>query len=1032
MSDFEDFSQSSGSSNSGSKDSKDDDQYRGIFVQELNETIQNLENGLIDLEADPINREKINGIFRLFHNLKGSSAMMEFHILKEVAHYAESLLNFGREGKILFRSDHIDSFLDALSAIKEIAQRIEDDGSEGEERYFGLLQRLVDFSKPDEGQPGAAEKKEEAPDEVQKAKKESDQIKVSRDVIEQMMLLVGEFMQLKNKIKWLRDRFRDRDYDDHCQELDHFSAKLQRNILKLRLSPIKPIIQSMRRVVRTTAQQTGKKIELDVGGEDTLLDRSILDILSDPLMHLVRNAIDHGIEEEEERIRSNKGQTGNVSIKASYKSGEVHIAVTDDGKGINADYLKEVCIRKGFMTKEETDNLSLQESLQLIFLPGFSGAKKVTETSGRGVGMDVVKAAINGVGGEIEIQTEVGVGTTFTMRLPLSLAIVECLGFKVGQQTYAIPQMNVEEVLSFTSSFVQENMKIVDTGAKILTVRDLPTPILPLSDIFDVSNTKSEALIQVRQGKSSFILEVGEILGPLSIVSQAVPKTFSGNTPFSGITTQGDGSLLFQLDVTLLAKYIDSKVSSSRKKESANRGIAGTSQENSLMTSSDIRRLQQKTIAFSNNLNFCIPVQRAKRVVFVTANQINEFGENGRSFITLEGQTIPIIWIEELVLNQKRIRQHTYSLLIFTYESSFYGIPMCTFHGIERMPDTYDTDINEPGILGTTVIKGQTFLCLDLASVVPLYIHGRVEKVDPVLLADAPKPRVLCAEDDKFFATELAATLRAAGYEVVMFEDGLLAKEALMNAEFAGSIDLCVTDIEMPRLTGLGLTRWMRAQDSTRDIPIVAYTAITTQEMRQKMMSAGAKAFVSKMSLEELVDITERILNGGSAQEGKDDGMKDASMAIDRTVTFRLGEDWYGLPMDYIKEVSPITISAEIPRAQAWINEVTAFRGSMIPVVDLRKYVGLPSDELPTEQAIVEVDSIVFAIKVGKIGEVLINDHLHTGEGIPKVSQNQIALAQFVQKICRYSDQNIFIVNPSAIAEVIQGIAEVKDEEFAA
>ncbi|MGE0173265.1 MAG: chemotaxis protein CheW [Oligoflexales bacterium] len=1020
MDDFTDFSKITESAEPTSAAAPAPEEYLGTFIQELNEIVQNLESSLIDLETQASDGKIINQTFRLFHNLKGSSASMGFDVLKDLAHFSESLLDLARSGKMTIESRHVDLFLEALSAIKITAEKISTTGKQGTDRYFDVLHKLVLAEKEtrdslDSNKGPNTSKEAESAGSAEKKNTDLDQIKVSRSVIEQMMLLVGEFMQIKNKINWLRSRYKDREYYDNCHELEQFSGKLQRNILKLRLSPVKPIFHSMRRVVRSTAQQVDKKINFEIGGEDTLLDRSILDVLSDPLMHILRNAIDHGIEKDTDRVTSNKPEVGNVILKASYRTGEVHISVTDDGRGIDPARVKAKAVKLGIISESQAHAMTPQEAYQLVFLPGFSGAEQITETSGRGVGMDVVKERVTSIGGQVDIQTEVGAGTSFTLRLPLSLAIVECLGFRVGSQTYAIPQMNVEEVFSLTSPIVQSNVRLLENGNKVLVVRDSVAPILDLPKILEEkSKTQPEALIKVRHGKFRFILEVDHILGPMSIVSQPLPRTFSKRAPFSGITKQGDGSLLFQLDVVKLFSYVESTSTRVSRKSDHNRGAVGTDQEGALLTSSEVRRIQQKTIAFRNNLNFCLPVQRAKRIVFITKEDISEIGEGGRSFITLDGKTIPLIWIEETLLRQKRIRRDNYSLLIVQNENETFGVPMVEFKGIERMPEVYDTSIAESGILGSTVIGKDTYLAVDIPGMIRMFQGKEVVRKHSRTQNEARPITILCAEDDKFFASELTSTLRAAGYNLVMCEDGLIAKNKLEDPAFVSTIDAIVADIEMPNLTGLALCRWLKGTKHAAHLPVIAYTAITTEEMREKMMSAGAHAFISKMALDDLSKTIHKVLKGDKIDNTKPEVVKVAK--IDRMVTFQLGTQWYALPMENIKEVSPKSPSADIPGADPWMRKVTAFRGSMVPVLDLTKYIGGDQAVKTLEQAILEVDSYTLALRVNKIGEVVIKSQLTVGDGLPKVSQAESMFTELVSQVATYQNQILFILSPSKLA----------------
>lgn len=995
-------------------ESPEDQETLAAFVQELSDSILNLETGLIDLEKDVSNKDKINAVFRLFHNVKGASGMMSLTTLMEITHWSESLLDLARKDQMTLQSHHIDALLESLSAVREIAERLKATKKEGAQRYFHLLAKLSDLiDKAASEGVQAVEKSEQAAAEVADGPRhrDDDMIKVSRHLIDQMMLLVGEFMQVKNRFDWLSRRYEDDpELFDNCRELEAFSGKLQRTVLKLRLSPVNPLFQSMHRVVRATGQETGKRVQLEIIGGDTLLDRTILDVLSEPLMHILRNAIDHGIEGGEERAAANKPADGQVQLRAAYRSGEIHISITDDGKGLNAEKIGKKAIEKGFVTTEQVANMSPTEKVNLIFLPGFSSAEVITQVSGRGVGMDVVRSTIESVGGQVEIQTEVGVGSTFNLRLPLSLAIIDCLGFRVGEQAAAIPQINVEEVYSNVSQVVRQNLTRLKDNALVLVVRDTPIPVIDLRTVFGTTGPEPLAYIVTKHGKTRFALAVDQITGPISLVSHPIPSAY-GKTPLSGITKQGDGSLLFLADVGKLSALIHhSPVDQGRKNSYMT--TDGRTETAAMLTSSDIRRLQQKIITFQNIQNFCVPVQRAKRIVHVEAHEINEFGDRRQSYVTIDSQTIPLIWVEELLLNAPRIRRPSYSMVIFQISEQQYAIPLADFTGIKRMPENYDRTLADVGINGSTVIDEQTFLLLDLHGLVDKFRNKPIEKK-----AKSDRFHIVAAEDDMFFATEMLASLRGNSYEVTHFKDGLEAKNALEDEDFVKTVDLIITDIEMPNLNGLGLMRWIKSCAHTKHLACIVYTAISTTEMRMKSFQAGAAAMVSKMSMDHLLNEVKRV-----RESGADGGNLNASMAepaiakVNRIITLQIGEHWLGLPMDGIKEVSKRTASAPIPGASRWMPSVTFFRGHVIPVIDLGELLGVPSDGELRDQAVLEVNGVVFAVKFERVVEVLPLSSLTQGDGIPSIDEETTRYAGFTRTSYSYGEQVLALLDTSALA----------------
>lgn len=1014
--------------------SQQDREFLNTFLAELDETVEKLELTIMDLESAPKDAEIINRSFRLFHNLKGASSMMGFNTLKDLAHYTESVLDQCRSGTRAVDPDLIDVFLESIRAIKHMKSIIHRTGVEGDDRYFALLSRLAVLHATGSGKSSISPEGTLEDDSDQAKSPLNDQIKLSRSVIEQMMLLVGEFMLIKNRFEFIKNRYgRDRDFLDSCAELDQFASKFQRHILKLRLSPVGPVFDSQRRVVRATAKQTGKEINFEVRGKDILLDRNILDVLSEPLMHMIRNSIDHGVENAQARSGLNKPEKGNVSLNAEYKSGEVHVQITDDGKGLDPEVLKGKAIEKGLLSEVDAKAMTAQEAFNIIFMPGFSGAAKVTETSGRGVGMDVVKAMVESSGGQIDILSEVNIGTTITLKFPLSLAIVDTLAFEVGLQTYTIPQVNIEEVLSSRSSVVEENRRYLEGGSSVLIVRDEPLPILTLGRIFDSGEFSSEALIQIRHTKFRFILEVGKIIGPMSIVSQPLPSNYGDDAPFTGVTNQGDGSLLLHVDIAKLFSRIKSMASPiGKKSQSGNRGIAGTGQESSFMTTSDIKRLQQKTITFKNNLHFCVPVQRAKRIVFIRQSDIYSIEPNGQSYVTLEGETIPLVWVEEVISKSARIEHESYSLMIFAHNNANYGIPMVHFLGIHRMPENYQTEMSQDGVLGSTVINEITHLALDLLGIVDLVMKSSGKYVETLQQSADHKQayRVLCAEDDSFFASELCSTLKGHGFDPVLFEDGLYAKEALGSKDFADSIDLIVTDLEMPRMTGLSLLRWIKSIPHLAEKPSLAYTAISTNEMKKKVMAEGAVGFVSKMALDELIEICVEYKDG--REVAKNTKIKSADLEIakarkmDRIVTFKLGQNWFGLPMEHIKEVSPAGRCARVSADNPWMDTITSFRGQFVPVLDLGAYFKMGGANDFHEQAVVEADGCAIVLMVERVGEVILMSHLDFGDGVSHLGKSEERVAKHIQNVCRYKDDVIAILSAQSLSHLVDESSQVR------
>ncbi len=1001
------------------------------FVQELEESIANLEQKIVELESSPNNGNLINDIFRSFHNLKGSSSMVGFKVLPELMHYAESLFDHVRSGRCAITQAIVSLLLDVLSAMRDIRERIKESGSEGHLRYFGILAQLEEMtsaaanSNQSDDDSSASNAKD---DQVRRdPKNESDEyIKIARSLVDQLMLVVGDFMLVESAFQFMLKRYAsDWNFVENCQQLSHFSNKLQNTVLRMRLSPIKPVFASMHRVVRATAQEVSKQVTLEVNGADTLVDRSILDVIADPIIHMLRNAVDHGMESADERVKVGKASEGQVTLSAFHKSGEVVIQISDDGKGIDPERIKRKAIERNFITQQEAISFSEYELQNLIFLPGFSGADTVTKISGRGVGMDVVKATVEKLGGTIDLISNPGSGTTISMRLPLSMAISECLEFRLSNRSYAVPQVCIEEVFSMDSPLVKDNLRSVNDGSRVLSLRDTLIPVMDLAAAFGiVSEPVDRHLIQVKFGNTRFALEVGKIVGPCNIVCQPLPAVFATDAPFSGLTRRGDGSLMFQVDLGRLATRIHNQIDVRSGHSAKIRG--GTT-----ITSSDLRRLQQKIALFTNYEQFCVPVHVIKRIVAIRKEDIHVV--DGRKYITLEDITVPLVWVEEHLLSKSHIERDDYAVIIYQVEDKTFGLPMDEFHGIVRLPTQYDNTLRSDAITGTTVIDQRTVTVIDLfgLSARAFGADVKAQKARSVKVR-----KVAIAEDDAFFREQLIAFLKSRNIDSVAFPDGLALKEFMEHPENLQGIGAILSDIEMPRMDGLSLTRWIKGNESLKSLPVLIITSLTNKEVMRLAMSAGASAFIPKMHHQQVMTDLKRIESGlAHSDASAAHGDAQHSQVSRRAVTFTIANHAFAIPMDVLKEVSHTSKNLPVPDFPAWMDRVTAFRGKMVPVIDVAKLFAIsPSQNSSADhQIIVESDGAIAALLVDAIGEVVLMSQLSPGEGICKSTTQDIKIAPFLKGVFQKDQKVISLIDHTVILNIYQskGLVNQRKESAA-
>ncbi|MBP3544056.1 MAG: chemotaxis protein CheA, partial [Lachnospiraceae bacterium] len=378
-------------------------------------------------------------------------------------------------------------------------------------------------------------------------------VRVDLDKLDVLMNLVSELITAKNGIVSVSDSEKSgatQAIREQVEYLESITTNLHESVMKVRMMPIESVVSRFPRMIRDLSKKLGKKMELYMSGEDTELDRTVIDEIGDPLMHILRNAADHGLESEEERIERGKPATGSIFLDAYQDGNNVVIEVRDDGNGIDVERVREKAIDKGTITREQAANMDDKEIIDLLFRPSFSTAEKISDVSGRGVGLDVVKTKIEGLGGDIEVRTALGEGSTFIIRLPLTLAIIQALMVTLGDEKYAIPLSTIQTIEDITMA----DIKYV-RGKEVINLRDNVIPIIRLNEILDVEKTEeSQNLIVViiQKGDKKAGLVVDQLIGQQEIVIKSLGKHLNNNKLLGGATILGDGEVALILDVNTL------------------------------------------------------------------------------------------------------------------------------------------------------------------------------------------------------------------------------------------------------------------------------------------------------------------------------------------------------------------------------------------------------------------------------------------------------------------------------------------------
>jgi two-component system chemotaxis sensor kinase CheA len=545
------------------------------FLTEAKELLQNTEQSFLELEKDPTNKTLIDAIFRFAHNLKGTSRAVGFGEIAELTHTAENLLLEIKQEKILATDKVVSTLLIFNDKVREMIEGL----SANLDATFNCAELIADLEKIISGEDTvaaptdaiaesfteeetafeqpvqeeatvihmAAPVKTEKKEVKKEARKDDETLRVSLNRLEKLNDLVGELVILQTVVESSLSKVGE---NKTARSLGKLCKDIQDLSMSMRMVPVGPTFQKLNRIVRDTSKLLNKKVELRLIGEDTEIDKTVVESLGDPLVHIIRNAIDHGVELPEDRLASGKSEDGVVEVMAFHEGNFLIIQITDDGKGINGERLVQKAKEKGIIPQNA--NLTEQQAIELIFHPGFSSKDVVSEVSGRGVGMDVVKTNIEALGGEVKVRSKVGQGSCFRLMLPLTLAIIEGMLIQSGGQSLVIPKGQVQEVIR-----LDQNMLTKMTGRRpYLTLRDEVIPFFKLEDDFGAVHKQehSPIAIIVKHGDTIFGVGITDIMRQQQVVVKPPTKEITGKQGVMGTTILGDGKPALILD--LLNLYV--------------------------------------------------------------------------------------------------------------------------------------------------------------------------------------------------------------------------------------------------------------------------------------------------------------------------------------------------------------------------------------------------------------------------------------------------------------------------------------------
>ena len=668
----------------------------------------------------------------------------------------------------------------------------------------------------------------------------SQSIRVSVDTLENLMTMVSELVLTRNQLLEIVRRHEDSEFKVPLQRLSNVTAELQEGVMKTRMQPIGNAWQKLPRIVRDLAGELGKDIELEMVGAETELDRQVLDLIKDPLTHMVRNSADHGLEMPADRAAIGKPEKGTIRLSAYHEGGHIIIEIADDGKGLPTEKLKKKAIANELYTEAEIERMSEAQIHKLIFHPGLSTAEKITNVSGRGVGMDVVRTNIEAIGGTIDLKSKEGAGTVVMIKIPLTLAIVSTLIVESAGERFAIPQLAVVELVRAQKNSEHKIETIRNTP--VLRLRNKLLPLSPLSALLGTHGAGGpeaigeEGFIVVMQvGNQTFGLVVDAVFHTEEIVVKPMSSMLRHLTMFSGNTILGDGSVIMILDPNGIANAIGSAIDQELVDKAAEQEKVARSQGDEPVSLLVFRAGGSEPKAVMLSL-----VTRLEEIQVEAIEHAN-----GKDLVQYRGHLMPLVKARpDMALRT----EGTQPMLVFADEHRSMGLVVDEI--VDIVEEVLDIEVtsDKPGLIGSAVIKGKATEVIDVGYFMPLAFD------DWFSMKESGSARtsfdVLLVDDSSFFRNMLAPVLRSAGYTVTTCNN---ADEALEALDAGRHFHAIVSDIEMPGLSGYEFTERVRRDERYASTPIIAMSAHASPSAIERGRQAGFSDYVAKFDRTGLI-----------------------------------------------------------------------------------------------------------------------------------------------------------------------------------
>jgi two-component system, chemotaxis family, sensor kinase CheA len=858
------------------------------FIIEALEITNRVGQYLSTAEKNGVSDELVDGIYREVHTLKGGANLFGQTDLGDLNHAVESVLDNLREHSIKPSKELMDGLFTALDTIEALIQACpEPAGPELKAKVKESILFFIGFHQAP--QPDALKPEVEVPvasaptttvaasapppvEAISKAPTEADKeaggtIRVPVQLLDKLMTLMGEMVLVRNQVMQYASSTEDLEFQNLSKRLNVITGEIQGEMMKTRMQPIGNVLSKFSRLVRELSKDLGKKIDMQLMGADTELDKTLLETVKDPLTHIVRNSCDHGIETLEERKAAGKSETGTIQINSFHEGGQVIIEITDDGKGLHPDKLLKKGIEKGLVTAERGAQMSEREIMHLIFAPGFSTAAKVTNVSGRGVGMDVVRTNIEKIGGTVEVESQAGRGTTMRLKIPLTLAIVPAMVVRCNNESFAIPQLNLVELVRVEKSSSEHKIEFIQ-GHPVYRLRGNILPLVHIRKVLEISdvdtlNQEVSNIIVLKSEHISFGLIVDEIQDTADIVVKPLARFLKSIGVFSGATVMGDGSIALILDVAGIVKSHLLNVGD-LKKEAV-----------------DMQAGKVKVEDLQDFLLLKVGAAAKHAVLLGYVHRLEEFKKSQievsgkHRLVRYRNSVLPLISLNNaLGLDEAAVgNSDVISVLVIEKGSNSYGLEVNEILDIMSTESRLDASLaNESGIIGNLITDNEIVVVID-----PYLVIQRVMGLEKVpnkassgishfsnIEISKPIKNILYVEDAAFFRSHVSRVLEAAGFNVTMANNGQDACDLLFNAP-KESFDLLLSDIEMPKMNGFEFAKSVRKNADWQKIPMIALSTRADQKHVDEGFRSGFNAYLEKMNAEELIQSISEVSKKGAA-----------------------------------------------------------------------------------------------------------------------------------------------------------------------